>query len=116
VMCCLMRLVLVAVVIRVYLHVLQSQCFERFVILSAHYIHRVLFSNCTVNEEYNYAMRNGITVRCINVVSVLTEMKMCVCVCVCVCVCARVTERRILYIQGRKWQLAGGTTWVSIGS
>jgi len=61
-------------------YVLQLQFLKHFAVLSAHCIHRALFSNCTINGEYKYAMRNGITVRCINVVSGLNEM---VCVCVC---------------------------------
>lgn len=71
-------------------YVLQLRFLKHFAILSAHYIHRALFSNCTIIEQYKQAMRNGMTVGSNSVACVLTEMKVCVCVCV--------TERRILYI------------------
>jgi len=53
-------------------YVLQLQFLKHFAILYAHYIHRALFSNCTIIEEYKQAMRNGMTVGSNSVVSVLT--------------------------------------------
>jgi hypothetical protein len=37
-------------------YVLQLQFFKHSGILSAHHIHRALFSNCTIIEEYKLAI------------------------------------------------------------